>query len=68
MTHEGWKGLEGWLRTTWMPYWQRVPTELQQQFFDEIVEDYLKNHPMDANGLVHLPMVRLKVEATTGPK
>jgi trans-aconitate 2-methyltransferase len=63
MTHEGRKGLEGWLRTTWMPYWQRVPTELQQQFFDEIVEEYLKSRPMDAKGLVHLPMVRLEVEA-----
>ena len=48
MTHEGRKGLEGWLRTTWMPYWQRVPAELQQQFFDEIVDEYLKTHPIDS--------------------
>jgi trans-aconitate 2-methyltransferase len=67
MTHEGRKGLEGWLRTTWMPYWQRVPTDLQQQFFDEIVEGYVKSHPIDSEGLIHLPMVRLQVEATTGP-
>ena len=51
------------MRTTWMPYWHRVPTELQQQFLDEIVDEYLKTHPMDANGLVHLSMVRLEVEA-----
>jgi trans-aconitate 2-methyltransferase len=68
MTHEGRKGLDGWLRTTWMPYWQRVPTELQQQFFDEITDEYLKAHPIDSNGLVHLSMVRLEVEATTGRK
>ena len=24
MTHEGRKGLEGWLRTTWTPYSQRL--------------------------------------------
>jgi trans-aconitate methyltransferase len=66
MTHEGRRGLEGWMRTTWMPYWHRVPTELQQQFFDEIVDEYLKTHPMEANGLAHLSMVRLEVEATAG--
>jgi len=40
------------MRTTWMPYWHRVPTELQQQFFDEIVDDYLETHSMDAEGRV----------------
>jgi len=44
---EGRKGMEGWMRTTWMPYWQRVPTELQQQFFDEITDEYLKAHQGD---------------------
>jgi trans-aconitate 2-methyltransferase len=50
-----------------LPYWHRVPSDLQQQFLDEIVEDYLNSHPMDAEGRVHLPMVRLEVEAITGP-
>ena len=67
MTHEGRQGLDGWLRTTWMPYWQRVPADLQQQFLDEIVENYLQSHPMDAEGLIHIPMVRLEVEAIAGP-
>jgi trans-aconitate 2-methyltransferase len=63
MTHAGREGLKGWLRTTWMPYWQRVPSDLQQQFIDEIVDEYLQGHPLDSNGLVHLPMVRLEIEA-----
>ena len=67
MTQEGRKGLEGWLRTTWMPYWQRVPADLQQQFFDEIVEGYMESHPIDSEGLIHVPMVRLQVEAIKGP-
>ena len=54
------------MRTTWMPYWHRVPSDLQQQFLDEIVDEYLKGHPLDANGLVHLPMVRLEIKAITG--
>ena len=63
MTHEGAAGLAGWLRTTWMPYWQRLPAELQQPFLDQIVEGYLATHPLDSNGLVHLSMVRLEIEA-----
>jgi len=65
MTHEGPQGLEGWLRTTWMPYWHRVPAELQQQFLDDIVASYLTVCPTDAEDrLIHLKMVRLEVEAT----
>jgi trans-aconitate 2-methyltransferase len=63
MSHEGPKGLEGWLRTTWMPYWQRVPEPLQQTFLDQVIEAYLADHPLDSQGLVHLSMVRLEVEA-----
>lgn len=67
MTHEGPQGLEGWLRTTWMPYWQRVPAEFQPQFLDEIVASYLTVCPRDTEDpLVHLKMVRLEVEATKG--
>jgi hypothetical protein len=50
-----------------MPYWQRVPADLQQQFFDEIVEGCVKSHPIDFEGLIHVPMVRLQVEAINGP-
>jgi len=63
MVHPGPAGLAGWLRTTWMPYVQRVPVELQQAFLDESVAEYLKAHPVDAQGNVHLDMVRLEVEA-----
>jgi hypothetical protein len=63
MTQEGRNGLEGWMRTTWMPYWQRVPADLQQQFLDAIIEEYLTLHPLDTEGLVHVPMARLQVEA-----
>ena len=67
MTHEGPQGLEGWLRTTWMPYWHRVPAELQQQFLEDIVDNYVTICPMDTeDGLIHLKMVRLEVEATKG--
>lgn len=63
MIHHGPAELAGWLRTTWMPYVQRVPPELQQTFLDEVVAAYLNTHPADAQGNVHLNMVRLEVEA-----
>lgn len=66
MTQEGRHGLEGWFRTTWMPYWQRVPGPLQQAFVDEVIEKYVGAHPVDSKGLVHLPMFRLEVEAERG--
>jgi len=63
MVHQGPAGLAGWLRTTWMPYVQRVPAELQQAFLDEAVAAYLDDHPADKKGGVHLSMMRLEVEA-----
>jgi trans-aconitate methyltransferase len=66
MTQEGPQGLKDWLRSTWMPYWERVPGDLRQEFFDQIVEEYLDRNPLDGKGIVHIPMVRLEVEATRG--
>lgn len=63
MTHKGAAGLAGWIRTTWLPYTQRLPEMLQPKFIDEIVQRYLKRCPPDAEGIVHLDMVRLEVEA-----
>jgi trans-aconitate 2-methyltransferase len=60
----GAEGLAGWIRTTWLPYTECVPAELRGDFVGEIVERYLKTHPLDAGGVVRLNMVRLEVEAT----
>ena len=63
MKHAGAEGLAGWIRTTWLPYTERLPIEKRDLFVDEIVKRYLKNHPVDAEGVVHLGMMRLEVEA-----
>ncbi|MHB1355107.1 MAG: class I SAM-dependent methyltransferase [Anaerolineae bacterium] len=65
MTHHGRDGLAGWIRTTWMPYTQRLPQALREAFIGEIVTDYLVEHPLDADGCSHVRMVRLEVEAHT---
>ncbi len=63
MKHEGAEGVAGWIRTTWLPHTERLPVEKRDFFVKEIIKRYLKNHPADADGMVHLGMVRLEVEA-----
>jgi trans-aconitate 2-methyltransferase len=63
MQHAGRDGLAGWIRTTWMPYVSRVPESSRHRFIDALVERYLGEHGMDEDGVVHVGMVRLEVEA-----
>jgi trans-aconitate 2-methyltransferase len=63
MRHHGLEGFEGWLRTTWFPYTDRLPVQLRDAFLAELAEKYLLEHPADANGNIHVKMVRLEVEA-----
>lgn len=63
MTHPGKTGLAGWLRTTWMPFTERVPVAKREQFITDVVDTYVTQFPLDAQGQVHVPMVRLEVIA-----
>jgi trans-aconitate 2-methyltransferase len=63
MAQEGTEGLAGWIRTTWLPYTQRIPEQLQETFVSEIVGQYIKAFPLDQQGKVHVKMARLEVEA-----
>ncbi len=63
MVHDGAAGLAGWIRTTWMPYTERVPEARREGFVEALVGAYLTDHPADSAGQVHVQMVRLEVEA-----
>ncbi len=63
MVQSGVKGLESWVGSTWLPYIERVPDEMQGDFIREIVEDFVSAYPLDFEGLVHVKMVRLEVES-----
>lgn len=63
MIQKGEEGLSAWIRTTWLPYTQRVPEGRRDEFIDEIVDKYIKNYPLDNEGFIHVQMVRLEVEA-----
>ena len=63
MKFNGAEGLAGWVRTTWLPFTDRVPIEVRRKFVDMIVNRYLERHPTDAAGVVHVGMMRIEVEA-----
>lgn len=63
MTHAGRDGLAGWLRTTWLPYLERIPQTEREGFIGDCLDTYLSTHPLDGGGLSHVKMVRLEVEA-----
>ncbi|HUA67899.1 MAG TPA: hypothetical protein VMA13_05065, partial [Candidatus Saccharimonadales bacterium] len=62
-TYEGAKGFAAWLRTTWLPYVQRVPENLREEFITGVTNRYVTRHPPDAEGQVHVRMVRLEIDA-----
>jgi trans-aconitate 2-methyltransferase len=61
--HANKEKFKGWIRTTWLPYTERVPEGEREQFIELIATKYLEKKPPDADGRVHVPMVRLEVEA-----
>ncbi|MGD2188174.1 MAG: methyltransferase domain-containing protein [Desulfobacterales bacterium] len=62
MKQNGKEGLAGWIRTTWLPYTERIPSQLRNAFITEIVESYVERFPIDREGHVHVKMKRLEVE------
>jgi len=63
MIHNGPEGLAGWIRTTWLPYIDRLPQVEREPFIQALCDEYIERHPPDDAGQVHVPMVRLEVEA-----
>jgi trans-aconitate 2-methyltransferase len=61
--YDGMEGLATWLRTTWIPYVQRVPENLREEFIQAVTQRYLAKHPPNADGEIHVRMVRLEIDA-----
>ena len=57
------EGFKTWLRTTWLPYVQRIPENLREDFIAHVARRYLAKHTPDAEGKVHVRMVRLEIDA-----
>ena len=63
MIHPTREAFTGWLRTAWLPYGERVPIELRDGFLEAATDEYLRLHPRDPQGQVHVKMMRLQVLA-----
>jgi trans-aconitate 2-methyltransferase len=61
--YEDAEGFATWLRTTWIPYVQRVPENLREEFIAAVTARYLARHPADKTGQIHVRMVRLEINA-----
>jgi trans-aconitate methyltransferase len=57
------EGFAGWVRTTWLPYTERIPIELREVFVKEIVERYISGHSLNKEDVIAVNMMRLEVEA-----
>jgi trans-aconitate 2-methyltransferase len=64
MRLQGIGGLIGWIRTTWLPFTERMPIEFRDTFIGEIADRYIQAFPMDKDDTVRVKMVRLEVQAT----
>ena len=62
-TYAAAQGFATWLRTTWLPFVQRVPENLREEFIEAVTRRYVANHPPAADGLVQVRLVRLEIEA-----
>lgn len=62
-TYPGAEGFAAWLRTTWIPYVQRVPENIREEFIAAVTRRYVAKHPPDTDNNVHVKMVRLEIEA-----
>ncbi len=63
MVHGDVEKFRGWIRTTWLPYLQRVPAARREEFIDTVTAKYLQAFRPDDNGRVHVRMQRLEVAA-----
>ena len=61
--YDGRDGFAAWLRTTWLPYVQRVPEPLREEFIAAVTDRYVAKHPPDDAGRIHVRMVRLEIDA-----
>jgi trans-aconitate 2-methyltransferase len=61
--HQDRASFKSWIRTTWLPYTQRVPEDKREIFITRLADGYLQTRPVDENGKIHVPMMRLEAEA-----
>ena len=62
MVHSGRDALEGFIRSTWHPYLQRIPAELRPALVQDIAGRYIDRYS-SPEGMIHVRMMRLQALA-----
>jgi len=63
MIHKNGEEFKGWVRTTWLPYLERVPVEMRSALIDELAGNYFKATDQSESGPVTTAMIRLEYSA-----
>lgn len=63
MVHGNDRQFASWIRTTWLPYTQRLPSTMRELLIEEVIRRYKMQRPGRNTGAIHLGMVRLEVDA-----
>jgi trans-aconitate methyltransferase len=63
MIHETLNDFRGWILTTWFPYINRVPHNLQETFIETIIHTYLNATDQTPNKPIAIDMARMEVSA-----
>jgi len=63
MVHKTRERFTGWLRTTWLPYFERIPPSLQEEFIETVVDTYIGATTANETGAVTTRMQRLEYMA-----
>jgi trans-aconitate methyltransferase len=67
MTYSSREDFAAWIRTTWLPWMARLPESQRSGFIEAVMDEYLSRYPADADGTIHISMVRLEAEAKKLP-
>lgn len=62
MIHDSLDLFKGWIKITTIPFAQRIPHQMMEEFLMTIAGNYLEKHPAEADGKITLAMKRLEVE------
>jgi trans-aconitate methyltransferase len=56
----------GWIRTTWLPYTERIPENKRDEFISRVIKKFIERFSVGTDGKLHVNMVRLEAEAVKG--
>ncbi len=63
MVHNSSEQFKGWVRTTWIPYLEKVPEEKRSELIDLLTGNYLESTGQHVDGKVVTSMIRLEFAA-----